>query len=115
MSVIAAPSAATMSQSAFAVTGVFCGCSDVALNSRPFSRYRHAHVRFAHDCIDRCRHVLLSLRLGQAAAIDALIDSALVWSVVERMCADDVTPLIASRLAEPPAIGEHRDVRTRCR
>ncbi|MBH5392221.1 hypothetical protein H1B27_39150 [Bradyrhizobium sp. CNPSo 4019] len=72
-------------------------------------------VRFAGHGVHRCGHILLRLRLGQAAAIDALNDSALVRLVVERTCADDVTPLVASRLAEPseirPAIakviGEH--------
>lgn len=48
--------------------------------------------------------ILLRLRLGQAAAIDALNDSALVRLVVKRTCADDVTPLIAPCLAEPSEI-----------
>lgn len=67
--------------------------------------YELEGVRFAGHRVHRRGHILLRLRLGQAATIDALNDGALVRLVVERTCADDVTPLVASRLAEPREIG----------
>lgn len=77
--------------------------------------YEHEGVGFTGHRVDRCGHIHLGLGLGQAAAIDALNDRALVRLVVERTCTDDVAPLVTPRLAEPseisPAIakvvGEH--------
>jgi hypothetical protein len=96
----------------------FCGRQAnliATLGRNSATAYKLEGVRLARHSIDLSRDILLGLRLCQAAAIDALNNGAFVRFVVERTYADDIAPLVASRLAEPseisPAvakvIGEH--------